>query len=687
MTSALNYDFNATVNLQQQPQPNQIVDPEGALTQAQDGTNVESSSSALPMIGGTIGGLLAPFLVPKPLQPAATAIGRVGQSTWPSVFGTGVGATLGSTLEQSLEGQSLTDPAVLQQIAEDAGEQMAWDAGGNLAFMGGAKMFGLGLQSVNSTLKALGITRENFPNLNPKEALQLAQKFLSQRGATLTAGQYSGGLRETIEGIVKGPFTSRLFSNQQDAVATALMKGVDELKTKIPGTPEYRAQLGLIGDASWASGLSFSEALKQANNAVKNTVKPFYEKLDARGYGIQVDVTKIKEAANKILRPTQGSELPLALKQNQELLALSNLTGKESLASLHAYRSQITADIMKHDNPYEAVKPTVEKAQLIQIKKALDEAIDDAAAKMMGGDAALVAEYRTVTDLVRESSENLFGETLKTALKNDPERVGKAIFADGNVKAILELRKAAKQASIATAEGKALSEGLERGSAEFARRVRVLRADPPAGVLNESQILNNVRQGYIADMMDNPQAILKWANEIESNPNVRRTYKLLFEKDQLKFLDDLANAARKGLAPTDRGVGLTFQTIGQFSGAGTLLFGPGIIAFTLNDENKDDLAKAGLTSLLSGGALVLTQAQIAKAMTDKNAVDALAKLSKYSGRKTLGGAFSKMILQPLYDAGVFDLQSFSETAQQQQPQPNVPFTVSGGSPLNFDFSQ
>ena len=144
----------------------------------------------LGMLGGIGGALLT-------RTPAGAIEGRalgsqLGRQFGPSLAGSTAGTAAGLGLETLATGQ-MTNQRALSALAENA----AWDVGGNLVFALGAKTYRIG----KDALEKFGISKETSFG----DSRIAAQKFLADRGATLTRAQLTGGTLDTfLEEISKG---------------------------------------------------------------------------------------------------------------------------------------------------------------------------------------------------------------------------------------------------------------------------------------------------------------------------------------------------------------------------------------------------------------------------------------------------------------------------------------------------
>lgn len=651
--------------------------------QPSDATMIAPDASILPTVGAVTGGITSGLLynAPKFMRnlpgPAGKVVGFVG-TLIPSALGTAGGTVVGTALEQQLEGRGTLSAEGAQEILNNTATEVAYDSAGNIVM----SLFG----------KTFTLAKDLVGNLQPvfPDARQAAQAFLQQYGGTLTGGQLLGGFREMIESFIHGPFTKKFFADQQTSVDEALMLATIELRQMAPGTPEFRATLGQINaelfekfrnnpeliSSELRQGLetvasqevansAFSAAMKETQRALSASVDPFYKKLADIGKGVKIDITDLTDLGKAARELSAKSEGFISLSTQMKALSRLGQQGSQiDLFTLHKMRSELSSLIMDAKNPMSqaGVKNLQELEQMMTV---LDKTIDKHAAKIVGGNEALIKEYRDVTSFYKDVKSNMFGDIVTQSLVHSPKGLGEILFSNNSLKALSELKKSAKTAEKMSIESIAVQEGLQRGTPAFNKRVTEIAQNPTEfGALSSVQILNNVRQGYIEKFLSTPESILKWANQLKTNKQARGVLAGMFDDPaQIKFLENLANAARTGKNEVETSIGVRQMVIG---GAAQSVVALGVAGYQLLDaEQQDKIAGLVGPAVLTATGLLLSQRQLARALTDPDAVNALAKLTDYRS-KISGGAIAKL-LEPLVRGGYFDDINNEEARQNALP--------------------
>jgi hypothetical protein len=675
----------ASMNAQNAPliQPNQPT-PQQAPSQMVEDAWINPSDVALdknasfaPTVGAVVGGIYGGTKgVPQLLQKATKGIpgvpGKVAQfatTLVPSLLGTGGGTVVGTVVEQQLEDRNTLDFDGLKEIASNTSTEMAFDAAGNLTFGIAGKTFKVSKDMLTKFSGGLAI------DVDPRRA---AQAFISEYGGTLTGGQLIGGFREMFEGFVKAPWTKKYFEGQQRSLDTGMALAVADLQKMLPGTAEFREHVGNIGGQLFgelvakgttkqgdellmaavnadAASLAFKDSVKATQQALSDAVAPFYKKLDEVG-NFPVDfsgVVKIGQDALELQRrnPT--------IKAGEYLTLLAGDKTVKTFADVHLIRSHLVADIMDMSTKLRLGTggSSTELKNMQKVLDQLDDAMDVAAGKVVKGDKSLADEYREISMFYKESKRDIFGDTLTQSLVHSPEGVGKLLYGAGNLRLISEIKTSVDKAAQLTANRVALSEGLERGTPAFKKRVDQVMANPQQfNALDKTEIMNTLRQGYIAEFMASTDNIVKWANKFDSDQKFRGTAVALF-KDNPKALDvlnKLSATVKYGKDQVDPSIGTRQMIVGSVAttGAVALTVLPQIFT-NLDAVTKEKIVDALGPGVLTAGGLVLGTRGIAKALTDKQAVNALANLVNFNP-KMAGGAVFKGILEPLMRVGAFE---------------------------------
>lgn len=618
-------------------------------------------TTVLPTAGALAGGIMA---ASPQLRTAGMGLGLLARGAGalssrvpqifapyvPSLFGSTVGTVAGTAAERAIEGDLLSAEGG-KQLLGNVAENAVWDLGGNLAFRVGGKIYRLGKD-------ALGFGKTEIP-----DAAAAAQKFLSERGATLTRGQLTEGPTENIiESAVREGAGSPFFKAQEQGVRKAVEQGKKELLDSLDTSDAFKLALIQGDDASYAAGSIFKNALDEGEKQLKAKVQPFYQSLDEKSQGIMVDFTGAKKQAQDRLK---SMTLKGGVYDPKEIQALEDIVAQDDylkFSDAHELRSRYLSKARDLKNAAEpsTVAEKEYNSQVDAISKSMDNAFNSILdlsgySKRVVKDPnrqaamALKAEYDANRTLYREGIDAIYNETMSKLLKesSNPERIGEILYRTGNVTELKDLYKTA---------AKLQNLGVK---------------DVAGNPITSKNMIDNLRYGYINTLMRNPDEIATFGQKIKDNAAFERTYKQLFDPEQRQFIDTMTNAAQRGLTDVgERTTALRTRQIGAAANIGTnvgraLAGGVGIGAiYSLPpeaqqrlSENLPETVAAGLTAL---GALVVTPRMMAKAMTNKQTMDALIGIAKAQNAPAYGGAVTAKIIDRLNKIGVFDSEYISE---------------------------
>ena len=182
--------------------------------------------------------------------------------------------------------------------------------------------------------------------------------------------------------------------------------------------------------------------------------------------------------------------------------------------------------------------------------------------------------------------------------------------------------------------------------------------------------------GFLRKAMATPDDVLKFSKLLD-NPQFKENFDFLFrDTTKRKQIEDVFKAAKYGFEETPGGTFLRTKLGTAATGVGTTAAAGGLLYYTMPDEvkNKLDLPQelAGLT------ALYITPKMLARAMTSKQGMDALAGLAKAQSNPKYGGAAAAKIVKNLNDSGILDFNELKQVDQfihgqpEQQQQPQAP---------------
>ena len=170
-----------------------------------------------------------------------------------------------------------------------------------------------------------------------------------------------------------------------------------------------------------------------------------------------------------------------------------------------------------------------------------------------------------------------------------------------------------------------------------------------AGQLNEE-----LMYGFLSKAMATPDDILKFSKQLD-NPEFKTTFNYLF-KDPVKRkqIEDVFNAAKYGFEETPGGTFLRTKLQSAAAGVGTTALVGGGLYYAMPDKVRDNL---NLPQELAGlSFLYFTPKVLARAMTSKEGMDALAGLAKAQSNPKYAGAAGAKIAKQLNDSGIIDFE-------------------------------
>lgn len=647
-------------------------------------------TTVLPAAGGLVGGLMA---TPQ-MRGAGLGLGLIARGAGalssrvpqmfapyvPSLFGSTIGTVAGTAAERAIEGDLATEEGA-KQLFGNVAENAVWDLGGNLAFKVGGKIYRLGKD-------ALGFGKTEIP-----DAAAAAQRFLSERGGSLTRGQLTEGPTENlVESAVREGAGSPFFKAQQEGVKKAIEQGKKEVLESLNTSDAFNMALKQGTDSAYAAGSIFKNALEEGEKNLKAKVDPFYKNLDEKSQGIMVDFRDVKKQAQARL---SGMNLKGNVYDPKEVQAIEDILAQGdylSFSDAHQLRSRYLAKARDMKN---AAEPSTAAEQAYnKFSSAIDGPMDKAFSAVMdysgysprmvaspNRDAAIALkkEYDANKTLYREGMDAIYNETMSKLLKEstNPERIGEILYRTGNVTELKDLYKTA---------AKLQNLGVK---------------DAFGKPITSKNMIDNFRYGYLDSLMRSPEEVAQFGQKIKSDAAFERTYKQLFDPEQRKFIDTMTNAANRGLTDVgDATYNLRSRQIGAVAQLGTTAgrvaaAGIGVGAFySLPPEaqerlssNVPEAAAAGLASL---GALIVTPRMMAKALTNKQTMDALVGLAKAQNAPAFGGAVTAKIIDRLNKLGVFDSEYISDVdkffnrpqekaAEEEMKQPS--------GPINWDAIQ
>lgn len=550
------------------------------LTQELKQAAVESLPSLGGMIGGVAGGLLTRS------APGAELGSAAGSAAIRSMIGAGLGGATGEAAKMGIQGVS---PSVRSTLGIIRGgvEQAAYDGIGNLVFSAGGRAFQI-------TKDALA---KRFAGTPPEDAIVAAQKLLQEGGGTLTPFQATkdswSGFKESLS---RGSFTGKpvfekAAEKNVEAIASAKNKALDETSTRIYD--------------SLQTGKEFAKAIEEGDDALKSSVKPFYEAISAQAKRVPVNIVPIQAEASRVLNAAERAKgLTLSEAEKGYLQRVVELPESIDFATTHEIASSLKTKLRDLKRGNEPDTATV--ARLSRLVSQLEKQMDDAGKQLTGKSldfngrlpedktSNIGEQYKFYSKLYRDSIQDLYSDTSAKLLNKDPEFVGKSIFQNGNVTAWEEAKQALGRAK---------------------------QLNPK---LNVQQTLESVQRGYLENLLKSEGSFAKLGDKIKNDETVRRTFEAVLPKATQGRIKTLLEAARLSEVQPSATAPLFLaaqqaQTIGALGSVGALV---------LSDEARGVAADNPVKTALLGGTILLGPRFWAKAATSPEATNAALGIIK-----------------------------------------------------------
>jgi hypothetical protein len=650
-------------------------------------------ASNLPQAGGLLGGL-ATLAFPEarllsPITRLTQAAPAVTRPFIPSLAGSTLGTTLGTLLEQGTQNKDIFSTETGKKLLLNNIENAAFDVGGNLVFGFGGKAIRLG----KDQLEKAGVTKGLFET-EEDAARKAAQEWLSSREGTLTRGQLTGNLgTQTVEGTLKFTSAGEAFAQQQAGVKKALDQGINDVKNTLDTSEAFQLALKQGDPTQMVTGDRWQTAIAEADKAMKTKYRPVYEQMEQQGDGLLVNMTPLKKAAQdeldrlnknkatssaaedkrKVLQQilAQGDQISFSTAHDlrSDFLASARDATKEGQAAntIEAYYKRYAQGLQNNMTNIAVVTFGSKEQKDLARKLGLSGGVDQPAGLREGqfkdyniesleklnlpttqANAAnnqLLRDYFNAQKSYANAMDGFYNGTMQTMLKSEPEEVGKYLF---NVDYPSRLKAVANA---------------------VVEMQKYLPPEKSKGLLGELQF------GYLKKVFGEPDGVLKFTKNLE-NETFKEGFDYLFrDANTKKKLLDIANAAKFGLEETPGSTVLRSRMVGAV--AGTVLGSGAYLSFP--DEVSNNL----LPTIGSLGALYLTPKLMARALTSKAEMDALAMLAKAQNNPKYAGAAGAKIANMLNKSGIIDNEYLTEVNQmiygKQEQQPVV-------SPKGIDWS-
>jgi hypothetical protein len=539
-------------------------------------------------IGGLIGGL-GGGAIGSLAGPAGTIAG--------SALGAGIGGAVGETVEQLTREEK---PSL--SLATQAGlEEAAWDLGGNLVLKGAGKV-------LKFSADKLGFSEKDIPDAN-----KAADAFLQKQGSSLPLGARTGSnTLSNLESLTYTPATFGIFKQKQQEISDALQSGSKDILQTLSKSPEFEQALRSSTSSQYASGEILQNFIKQGQDALSSAVKPLYANIFADKKSLISTFPLNAWAGAQLAQPAS-----LTAGQKTILNEIKNLPPNVDMQYMHEIRSRWLAENRdKYASATASEKDSRASKTITGLVDKIDASMDASAKSTL--DPKTYKQYESVTKTYREGVQGLQTDAIMHAMTLNPEDVGGYLFRSGNETPIKDLYKSISAASTL--------------------------AKKPA-----NEVVDALRYGYLEAMVNTPENMLKFAQNLDQNKLMKNTYDRLFAgTPQDKAIKAMNEAAKLGLVDTKAIAGIPYQTMKPLlAGAGQVAtIGTGYY-FALSPEQqnaiKDNLGSAAIV----GGGLVLSQRNLAKVLLDPKGARSLTFLSTAKDKLTSPTAFTKLVVEPI----------------------------------------
>jgi hypothetical protein len=179
-----------------------------------------------------------------------------------------------------------------------------------------------------------------------------------------------------------------------------------------------------------------------------------------------------------------------------------------------------------------------------------------------------------------------------------------------------------------------------------------------AGPEASKQVLGDFKYGFLNQAFSSPEKVQAFASKITKgsanyDDELNKAFFKLF-KNEAKDIKDILNAANIGLDTAGTVQGTYIRNKSLIAGTAALGGGVGYIVAPegVTEKLPDILATAGV--------FLITPRLLAKAATNKEAVSALADLSRASNNPKFGGAAAAKLIDRLNASGIIDSEYLNE---------------------------
>ena len=627
--------------------------------------------SALGTTGGMVGSMAA-ALNPQAriLKPLTSVISKVPKAApfAPSLAGTTYGTVAGVAAEQILDPQSkLFSTETGKKLAGSLVENALFDVGGNLAFAVGGKTYNVG----KATLEKLGLKKSVFHDEGAAARL-LAQEILSNHGATLTRGQLTdSGTVKGVESLLESSTATDIMNARSNAFFKAINGESVKILDNLAVSPDFKAALRVGDPTQMTVGKRWQSVVGTAENELKETVKPVYREMREQADGFMVDMKPLKTMAQlEWNRLAKGKFAGAGAEKKKVLEQIIKQDDVVDFETAHDLRSGWSA--AARESVIDGVPNTTLRGQYEMASKAISKQMDriavitfgneeqKALARSLGlkggidspaglrtgeyradgiekladlnlpfteanfGNNPMLRKYFNAQKAYKEGMQGLYSDTMSAAMKLSPSDVGGYLLNMKYPERLFDVHKALVQAE---KYAKGASKGLRQ----------------------------ELQYGYLDQMFKSTDDLVGFAQKYAEDKEFAKTFNFLFpEGTQRKQVTDLLKTVQIGLPESAKGSILRNRVVGSVAGLAT-----GTAAyFALSEDARENIDLGNLG--LQAGVLIITPRLLARAVTNKNAMDALAGIAKAQKNPKFGGSILAQNLQVLQKEGILNSEYIKE---------------------------
>ena len=628
-----------------------------------------------PSDWGTMGGMagsIAASVAPqaKVLAPVVKAISKIPKAApfAPSLAGTTYGTVLGVGAEQLAKPDSkLFSTETGKKLVGSLVQNALFDVGGNLVFAVGGKTYNVG----KTALEKLGLKKSVFHDEGAAARL-LAQEILSKHGATLTRGQLTdSGTVKGVESLLEKSSATDIMNARSEAYYKAINgEAVDILKS-LDVSPDFKAALRAEKPTQMTVGNRWQGVVKTAEEELKSTVKPVYAEMRAQADGFMVDMKPLKTMAqlewNRLAKTKfagAGAEKKKVLEQiikqddvvdfetAHDLRSGWSAAARESVidgvpnTTLRGQYEMASKAISKQMDRIAVITFGNEEQKALARSLGLKGGIDSPAGLRTGeyradgiekladlnlpfteanfGNNPMLRKYFNAQKAYRDGMQGLYSDTMAKAMQLSPSDVGGHLLDMNYPERLYDVHKALVQAD-------KYSKGASKG------------------------LRQELQYGYLDRMFKSTGDLVGFSKRYAEDKEFAKTFNFLFPQGETrKKVTDLLKTVQIGLPEAAQGTILRNRAIGGVASVAT-----GAAAyFALSEDVREhiDLGNLGLQSLV----LIVTPRLLAKAVTNKNAMDALAGIANSQKNPKFAGSILAQNLQVLQKEGILNSEYIKE---------------------------